>query len=333
MQLVSLKAVAQQVTVGVPLLWSVRDSTGKLLLARGQRIVDQHLLVSLLKRGMFVDREELFELENGAPSKPLPKADATTTESEFHSRWQFRQDAIHELLTEPCAHLGREVSDEAASLIDLSAAHPDRTIFQILRRDQSRFGSYGASHALHVAVMCGLTARRMGWPEDTIHSLVCAALTMNISIITLQGQLASQQGRITDHQRKLIRHHTWASAELLRDAGVKDPLWLQAVEEHHETPDGKGYPVGLTTITEMAQMLHHVDIFAAKISARATRRALMPNQAAREIFLQKEGHPLAVALIKEFGIYPPGCFVKLHSGEAAIVVQRGKTANTPSCKP
>jgi HD-GYP domain-containing protein (c-di-GMP phosphodiesterase class II) len=332
MQLVPLKSVAQQVTVGVPLLFSVRDSSGKLLLARGQRIMDQHLLVALLKRGMFVDKVELDGEVAQQPRAPAPRMDANTTEAEFHSRWQYRQESIRSLLTEPSAPLDRLVADEAASLIDLSAAHPDRTIFQILRRDQSRYGSYGASHALHVAAMCGLTARRMGWPEEVIHSLVCAALTMNISIINLQGQLASQHGRMTDEQRHRIRRHPQDSAAMLSAAGVTDMLWLQAVEQHHETPDGQGYPQGRVLVCDLAQMLHHVDIFAAKISARATRRAMMPNQAARSIFLQKEGHPLAVALIKEFGIYPPGCFVKLQSGEAAIVVQRGKTANTPVVK-
>ena len=35
------------------------------------------------------------------------------------------------------------------------------------------------------------------------------------------------------------------------------------------------------------------------------------------------------ALIKEFGLYPPGCFVRLASGETAIVVRRGPSAHTP----
>lgn len=34
-------------------------------------------------------------------------------------------------------------------------------------------------------------------------------------------------------------------------------------------------------------------------------------------------HPVNAALVKEFGVYPPGCFVKLISGETAMVVQRG----------
>jgi hypothetical protein len=33
--------------------------------------------------------------------------------------------------------------------------------------------------------------------------------------------------------------------------------------------------------------------------------------------------------VKEFGIYPPGCFVRLVSGETAMVLKRGSTMQTP----
>ena len=70
-------------------------------------------------------------------------------------------------------------------------------------------------------------------------------------------------------------------------------------------------------------------MFTAKLSARSSRVALTPNVAARDIFTGSAGHPLAAALVKEFGIYPPGCFVRLASGEIAIVIQRGQTVSTP----
>jgi hypothetical protein len=38
---------------------------------------------------------------------------------------------------------------------------------------------------------------------------------------------------------------------------------------------------------------------------------------------------MVAALVKEFGLYPPGCFVILASGETAMVVQRGAAVNNP----
>jgi hypothetical protein len=45
--------------------------------------------------------------------------------------------------------------------------------------------------------------------------------------------------------------------------------------------------------------------------------------------MQDPGHPMTAALVKEFGIYPPGCYVRLVSGETGVVVQRGPTVTSP----
>ena len=47
------------------------------------------------------------------------------------------------------------------------------------------------------------------------------------------------------------------------------------------------------------------------------------------MFMQDPGHPMTAALVKEFGIYPPGCYVRLASGEIAVVVGRGTTITAP----
>jgi hypothetical protein len=38
---------------------------------------------------------------------------------------------------------------------------------------------------------------------------------------------------------------------------------------------------------------------------------------------------MTAALVKEFGIYPPGCCVRLASGAVGVVVQRGSMVTTP----
>ena len=57
--------------------------------------------------------------------------------------------------------------------------------------------------------------------------------------------------------------------------------------------------------------------------------ALPVLDAARQMFAEAKGSPLASAIIKEYGIYPPGNFVQLASGEMAVVIRRGATAHSP----
>ncbi len=323
MQLLPISNVAGQLKPGMPLPWGVRDASGKLLLARGQMVSDVSMVQALLDRGTYVDADEARNANGGS------RSGATTRKENFLGRWQAIQARLHTVLHTPPAGLGQALGEVISVLIGLADKWPDKMLFQILRQDQSKLQSYGAWHSLHTAAICSLTSRRMGWTEPRRRSLVGAALSMNLSMVELQGKLALQTHRPSEEQWVDIKAHPTQSHRMLVDGGVDDPEWLQAVIEHHESPDGKGYPGGLTEPCEMAQLLHYVDVFAAKISARATRGAMPPNQAAREIFTQNQGHPLAAALIKEFGIYPPGCFVKLISGETAVVVQRGQNANTP----
>jgi hypothetical protein len=53
--------------------------------------------------------------------------------------------------------------------------------------------------------------------------------------------------------------------------------------------------------------------------------------AARNIYLGPDGQPsaLGAAFVKTLGLYIPGSYVRLANGEVAVVVRRGRRANTP----
>jgi len=158
---------------------------------------------------------------------------------------------------------------------------------------------------------------------------MCAALTMNLSILTLQGQLAKQETPLRDSQRELIRKHPQETYDWLVKAQVSDPEWLAAVAQHHERSDGSGYCQGITNIADIAVALRVTDVFMAKISRRTMRSAMGIKDAAKQLYTEDHGGPMSTAIIKEFGIFPPGEVVKLASGEIAIVMRRTASAKCP----
>jgi hypothetical protein len=111
--------------------------------------------------------------------------------------------------------------------------------------------------------------------------------------------------------------------------GVTDSEWLSAVLQHHERPDGSGYPQGLKEVAEMAVALRVADVFMAKISPRVLRTPLPIRDAAKQLYAEDKGGPMSSAIIKEFGIYPPGEVVKLTSGEVAVVMRRTASPKCP----
>ena len=323
MKLLPLEQFVNQIQPGVALPWGVRDSSGKLLLARGRIIADATMLTALIERGMFVDAEEIsrFTTETAANKGK---------EESLPTRWESLQARLSTLLRAPSEAGFLEKVCESVDQLDLIIErNPDLVIYLVLRHDYTRFAQYGVAHSLHVAALGGLTARRMGWPDAQRKNVIAAALTMNLSIIDLQGRLAAQTTPPTREQRAEIDVHPQSGADLLRLAGLNDAEWLAAVEQHHEQPGGSGYPNKIPSPTDISQLVRFVDSFTAKHSARAGRAQQPAQQAARDLYTQSKANPLAAVLIKEFGIYPPGCFVKLASGETAIVIKRGVSANAP----
>jgi HD-GYP domain-containing protein (c-di-GMP phosphodiesterase class II) len=319
-----VKLIPGQINLGMPLPFGVHDENGKLLLARGQMIGTEAQLNALLARGVFADPGEIEAAKNG------PSAKAEAKRLTMFDLWEQAIWRLERLLKSA----GQEPdfvrrSDEFASqLMGLVERDPDIGIYLSVRQDERRLHLYGLTHSLHCALVCQLTATRIGWPVDQVRMLVKAALTMNLPIIDLQGRYAVH-GRLSDEQKAQIQLHPQQAVDRLREAGVDDAAWLQTVLEHHERPGGGGYPHNLTELSEAAGILRMADVFMAKISPRSTRAPIAIQDAARQMYQEANGSPAAAAIIKEYGIYPPGNLVHLASGELAIVIRRGATAHTP----
>lgn len=316
-----LAAVRDRITVGAPLPFNVRDADGTLLLARDQRIDSLGALEALFNRGSLVDMAELLspvERARTAPRDLLPEL------------WNDCFDQVDVALRR-CGHerFKDALEDASAPVAVLIERDPDLAIFQLMRQDESPLVQYGVNHSMHAAIVCRLVAMRLGWDAACTHRVFEAALTMNVSMLELQGVLAFQGTPPTREQRDAILSHPQRSVRMLEASGVTDRDWLDAVAQHHELPDGSGYPAGLTEIGDLAQLVRRADVYTAKLSPRSSREAISADRAGREMFMSDPGHPMTAALVKEFGLYPPGCFVMLASGELGMVVRRGHAVNNP----
>jgi HD-GYP domain-containing protein (c-di-GMP phosphodiesterase class II) len=316
-----LALVRDRIAPGRPLPFNVYRSDATLLLARGQVVTSSQQLDALFERGSLVDLNELRALDLDISQVPRDQLPAL---------WQQAAARVGEALRQSGQPSFAAALDDAATPLDaLIRRDPDLAIFQVLRQEAGPRLQYGVARSTHAAIVAHLVAQRLGWSDDELQRAFKAALTMNLSMLELQGRLAEQTTPPTPEQRREIHDHPRLSRELLAQSGVTDELWLQAVEQHHEHRDGTGYPAGLRDPSDLATLLHRADVYTSKLSTRATRDAEAADRAGREIFMQDPGHPICAALVKEFGVYPPGCFVQLASGETGVVVKRGSTVMTP----
>ena len=318
----------EKVILGLPLSWNVRDAQGLLLLAKGHIVTSEPQLDNILERGAFVDVQEIRAVEQAAAQ---PQAPTLVAPPNLFDLWNQTAEILRVLLNQPQKKPDflAQLDAFAARLVELLDYNANIAIYRAVRQENAHNFYYGYTHSVHTAVLCILLSRRLGWAQGRMMSLVRAALTMNLSILELQGKMAAQDVPMKDSQRAEIRRHPQTTVELLQKLGVTDTDWLQAIAQHHEHPEGTGYPSGCKEMSEMAVALRVTDIVMAKISPRALRAALTPQEAIRHLYKEDRGGALSTAIVKEFGIYPPGDFVKLASGELGVVVERTANAKAP----
>ncbi len=337
--------------VGRLMPFSVRDEGGKVLVARGSSIENDKQLQYLLGRPLFVDviesetiqkayagqLDQMFRQDSrlGAIASATPDYKAIPlvprAATERPADWPDLQMKLRLLLADPkgadwVARL-RAVRDDILAAV---ARNPDRALMRLMFDATNDFQDYSANHALFTAVLCTLAAPQLpGWQPAWNDPLTLAALTMNVSIASLQDEMARQPMRPTVAQRTVLQGHGERSADVLRKLGVDDAIWLHAVAQHHDAPPGT--IAGLTPGELLARLIRRADRYAARLSPRKSRAASTATAAAQTAFFDEGGHhdEAGQALVKTLGLYPPGVWVKLQCGELALVLKRGLQPKSP----
>ena len=90
--------------------------------------------------------------------------------------------------------------------------------------------------------------------------------------------------RATEEDWMAIRRHPELGADLLRDIGVYGPL-SEIIIAHHERPDGKGYPHGLTgeAIPEIAKIIAVAEVYDTLTAPDTYRTQLWSFEALTEL--------------------------------------------------
>lgn len=335
--------------VGKPIPVNVWSSAGQLLLRKGQQIASEqdkerlraHGAVSTALEAMAWQRafeRMVYEmLRKGVKISEIARVSMPSEilerdyveEEQFKGGWLDLQEVLRGVLY----HAGlavnppRRLAGIEAKVLELLQADPDDSLLCLLQTLPRDALGYCATHALLCAVVCELTALKLGLDAVQRRSLLGAALTMNISMAMAQDAMVSQAEPLSEAQRALIRAHPRMSAELLAGMGVADDDLLDIVRWHH-APDS---PEALPRNQLSRRILRTADVFVAKMAARKTRAPLSPLDAAKSIYMGVEGGEGAVsaAMAAAVGFYPPGSYVQLAGGDIAVVVQRGARANTP----
>ena len=144
---------------------------------------------------------------------------------------------------------------------------------------------YTAGHSERVSAISVTIGRQMALEDDQLDVLRLGALLHDIGKIGISDDVLRKPSSLTPDEYELIKQHPTLGARILRSVPFLAPH-IPIVELHHERPDGKGYPHGLSSDQTplLARIVHAADAFDAITSARAYRRGRGSAEALGELW-------------------------------------------------
>jgi diguanylate cyclase (GGDEF)-like protein len=135
-------------------------------------------------------------------------------------------------------------------------------------------------HSERVAALAARLARLRGWSAERVAQLHEAALVHDVGKIGVPDAILLKPGRLDRDEYEIVKQHAALGARIVAD--ILDREQVSWIRSHHERPDGRGYPDGLTKIPEGAALLAVADCFDVMTVARPYSRAMAPHDALAE---------------------------------------------------
>jgi PAS domain S-box-containing protein/putative nucleotidyltransferase with HDIG domain len=150
-----------------------------------------------------------------------------------------------------------------------------RTTIEAMATTVEKRDPYTAGHQRRVSQLARAIAARMGMSEDDVDGIRLAALVHDVGKISVPSEILVKPGRLNPTEMLLMRMHSEAGYEILKDIEFPWPV-AETVYQHHERWDGTGYPRGMhgEDIVLGARILGVADVVEAMASHRPYRPAL-----------------------------------------------------------
>jgi diguanylate cyclase (GGDEF)-like protein/putative nucleotidyltransferase with HDIG domain len=131
-----------------------------------------------------------------------------------------------------------------------------------------------AAHCQNVGRYAAALARELGLSQEMVERVRCAGVLHDLGKIGVPDAVLQKPGPLNDAEWLEMRKHPEIGAHILEGKDLTDVR--QWILEHHERPDGRGYPYGLGAqqVPLEAKIIAVADAFEAMTADRVYRRGI-----------------------------------------------------------
>jgi putative nucleotidyltransferase with HDIG domain len=222
---------------------------------------------------------------------------------------------------------GRPDATLARTMIDglAQAVAQNRTALLALTTLKN-YDNYTFTHMVNVSILMMGQARALGIDGGLLREFGLAALMHDIGKVRTPLEVLNKPDKLDDDEFVIMKRHVVDGAEILRGTPDVPALAPIIAFEHHLRIDGTGYPNGVNRSSlNLGTMLCGIaDVYDAMRSQRAYQQSY-PTDRILQVLKRNDGAQFDQHLVRRFvqllGIYPVGNYVRLDTGEVAVVRQ------------
>ncbi|HLE10136.1 MAG: hypothetical protein A2504_08210 [Bdellovibrionales bacterium RIFOXYD12_FULL_39_22] len=159
---------------------------------------------------------------------------------------------------------------------------------------------YVVKHSISVGIFSILLAKGSGIESDSVLNLIgMGAFLHDIGLSQLTFSAEDKESLTAEERKEICRHPALGKQMLDGIRNVRNEV-SQIVLQHHEQPNGHGYPNGLRDgeIYPPAKIVAIADSFSSLIENRPYRKAFPPKEALEKMFA--DGRKFDGALLRAF---------------------------------
>lgn len=168
--------------------------------------------------------------------------------------------SVHEGVVELSQKLGftpivQEIAKRGVEL-SIKSATQNPALLRLLKTLTADGSSYSSSHAIAIAHVACTLSTTMDWPSGTtFQKLTYAAFFHDITLpkpsfseIDSLKELEEKKEALTEQEIEAYKQHPESAAELVDHFKEVPQDVSTIIRQHHEQPDGKGFPKGLGSL-------------------------------------------------------------------------------------
>jgi HD-GYP domain-containing protein (c-di-GMP phosphodiesterase class II) len=136
-------------------------------------------------------------------------------------------------------------------------------------------------HSRNVLKLSKMLGKEVGLNSAQMKDLHMGALFHDVGKVFIPKKILNNTDKLTDEEFEIIKTHSKYGYEYMKDNSNLSDESLRIILEHHERPDGKGYPDNKTNdeLSILSKIVSVCDVYDALVSKRSYKKAFSVKKA------------------------------------------------------